>query len=168
MYKKLFVFTLLFPLSNAISAPYHHACIGLRGFCKSGLTQLDSALYQALQNNNGHYAMHAISYGANIRYKTTDAKRTLPMLLAQDPNCTGISLALARHLGAKLNCRDMCGRTALHHAVINAGPHEINKVDWLCRMHAWVNCKDKNGKTAYDYAQNQQVKEILKKFGAKS
>ena len=66
--------------------------------------------------------------------------------------------------GADINAQEDIGRTALMNASYN---RHLKIVKFLIENGADVNIKNNDGKTALDLAKTEEIKEVLRKAGAK-
>lgn len=66
--------------------------------------------------------------------------------------------------GANINAKDEDGNTALMWASLS---RNLEFVKYLIENGADVNIKNNNGKTALDMAESEEIKEVLRKAGAK-
>ena len=85
-------------------------------------------------------------------------------LAAREGHKEVVELLLAK--GAEINARDTIIRwTPLHWAVAMRGGKEV--AESLLAKGADVNAQDNNGKTPLDLAKTDEMKALLRKYGAK-
>jgi len=88
---------------------------------------------------------------------------TLLHFAAKDGNVEAVRSLIAK--GADVNAQIMCGETPLHEAV---NDDNIKLVEMLIKCGAKVNAIDDNGDTPLDLPISDEVRELLKKHGAKT
>lgn len=154
----------------------------------------DTALYRAVEKDKFDFVECLLSVGADIDVQD-DFKVTPLMKAAGNGSITSVKMLVAK--GADVNLQDDVGRTALIYAVRMADlkvkelteeelegmrvPEknlyemkqqyrkesiEIIKI-LLSSPYLNVNAKDKSGKTVLDHTDDDEIRKILKKHGAK-
>ncbi|XP_069889124.1 ankyrin repeat domain-containing protein 31-like isoform X2 [Dipodomys merriami] len=117
-----------------------------------------SQLHLAARRGNLSYVKALIESGMDVNVK--DNEGWTPLHEASNKGCKDIIIELLK-AGANVNCENINGILPLHDAV--AGNH-LKAAEILLQHGADPNKRDQKEKTAFDEADNEKMKELLKSY----
>lgn len=104
------------------------------------------------------------SKGSDVNAK--DELNRTPLFYAASGRGNIQTVQTLLNFGANVNSADTYGSTALHRVVCY--PENLSILELLIDSGATVNAIDSSGKTPLDYAKDESIIQILRKYGAKS
>ena len=125
-----------------------------------------SSVFSQVKNGETGAVKKFISKGGNVNLKD---KKGIPLLhysaQAYKNNITELLLAN----GADINSKDNEGRTIFHVAAkLSVYFDKKTLIEMLIAKGVDINAKDNSGKTPLDYAEKEEIKQLLISHGAKS
>lgn len=129
---------------------------------ESGLT----ALHIAVQHGNLEIVRFLLDEGAKISVKDRSKRTPLAMLFDSFEDDEKINREIMRLLvskGANINVKDEDSQTFL---MVSSEDNNLEGVKFLLESKANPNVKDEDGETAFDKTDSEEIKQLLRRYGA--